>query len=143
MRKVSRLGLGLAGSLIGEVRRRDAAGSRRTPDHPLVDDAASMPGPALVGPVADFDAALLPDEIDRTQAKELALATGQVALQGATRRLRAVVVALPGALRDRLRSPAGGGLGGRPGRGRGRRPDLAGGPPSGLPGSGSSPCSRK
>jgi hypothetical protein len=87
LRKVTRLGLTLAGSLIGEAQRRGAPGSHRTPDRLLLQDAAGMPGPALVGPVVDYDMVLLPDEIDRTQAWELAVAAGKVALQGVGRRL--------------------------------------------------------
>jgi hypothetical protein len=95
MRKISRLGLGLAGALIGEVQRRDASGSHRTPDRLLLQDASGMPGPALVGPIADLDMVMLPEEIDPTQAKELALAAGRVALHGAARRLLGAVGALP------------------------------------------------
>jgi hypothetical protein len=91
LRKVTWFGFGLAGSLIGEVRRRDGSRLRRTPDRLLVEDPTGFPGPALVGPIADYDAVLLPDEIDREQAKELALAAGRVALQGAARRLRALL----------------------------------------------------
>ena len=87
-RKVTRLGLGLAGTLIAAVQRRGAAGPRRTPDRLLLKDAAGMPGPALVGTVADFDRVLLPDEVDPTQARELAMKAGKVALGGAGRRLR-------------------------------------------------------
>ena len=94
LRKVTRFGLGLAGSLIGEVQRRGAPGSRRTPDRLLIEDASGMPGPALVGPIADLDTVLPPDEVDRTQAKELALAAGKVALHGAARRLLRVAEAL-------------------------------------------------
>jgi hypothetical protein len=88
LRKASWFGFGLAGSVIGAVRRRDGSRLRRTPDRLLVEDASGFPGPALVGAIADYDAVLLPDEIDRTQAKELALAAGKVALQGVARRLR-------------------------------------------------------
>lgn len=87
LRKVTRLGLILAGSLIGEAQRRGATESHRTPDRLLLQDAAGMPGPALVGAVVDYDVLLLPDEIDRTQAWELAVAAGKVALQGIGRRL--------------------------------------------------------
>jgi hypothetical protein len=99
LRKATRFGLGLAGSLIGEVQRRGAPGSHRTPDRLLLEDAAGMPGPALVGPIAHYDMLLLPGEVDRTQAKELALAAGKVALYGAARRLLSVA----GALRRRDR----------------------------------------
>jgi hypothetical protein len=94
LRKVTRIGLGLAGSLIGEVQRRGTPGSHRTPDRLLIEDASGMPGPALVGPIADFDSVLPPDEVDRTQAKELALAAGKIALHGAARRLLRVAEAL-------------------------------------------------
>jgi hypothetical protein len=94
LRKATRLGLGLAGSLIGEVQRRGATGSHRTPDHLLIEDASGMPGPALVGPIAELDSVLPPDEVDRTQAKELALAAGKVALEGVARRLVSLAVAL-------------------------------------------------
>jgi hypothetical protein len=93
-RKVTRLGFGLAATLIAEVQRRGAAGSRRTSDRLLLEDASGMPGPALVGPIADFDRVLLPDELDPTQAKELAVAAGMVALGGAGRRLEGTVRAL-------------------------------------------------
>jgi len=86
LRNVSRLGLSLAGSLIGEVRRRDGSRLRRTPDHLLVEDASGIPGPALVDPVADYDRALVGD-VDRTQARELAVAAGRIALRGVGRRL--------------------------------------------------------
>ena len=94
LRKVTRFGLGLAGSLIGEVQRRGAPGSRRTPDRLLVEDPTGMPGPALVGPIADYDMVLLPDEITSMQAKELAVAAGKVALHGAARRLLSAANAL-------------------------------------------------
>jgi hypothetical protein len=97
LRTATRLGLGLAGSLIGEVQRRGAPGSHRTPDHLLLEDAEGMPGLALVGPIADNDMLLLPTEVDRTQAKELALAAGGAALRGVARRL----VSLAAALRKR------------------------------------------
>jgi hypothetical protein len=38
-RKVARLGFGLAGALIGAFGRRGRVGSRRSPDHLLVDDS--------------------------------------------------------------------------------------------------------
>jgi hypothetical protein len=96
LRKATRLGLGLAGSLIGEVQRRGAPGAHRTPDRLLLEDAAGMPGPALVGPVPDYDMLLLPDEIDRTQAKELAVVAGKLALEGVGRRLLSVAETLLG-----------------------------------------------
>jgi hypothetical protein len=86
LHKVTRLGLGLAGSLIGEVRRRDGSRHRRTPDHLLVEDPSGWPGPALVDTVADFDRVLV-GEVDRAQTKELAFAAGKVALGGVGRRL--------------------------------------------------------
>jgi hypothetical protein len=88
LRKVTWFGFGLAGSVIGAVRRRDGSRLRRTPDHLLVEDASGFPGPALVGPVADYDMVLLPDEIDRTQVKELGVVAGKVVLQGIAARLR-------------------------------------------------------
>jgi hypothetical protein len=91
LRKVTWLGFGLAGSLIGAVRRRDGSRLRRTPDHLLVEDASGFPGPALVGPIADYDMVLLPDEVDRTQAKELGVAAGKVVLQGIAGRLRSLL----------------------------------------------------
>jgi hypothetical protein len=87
LRTATRLGLGLAGSLIGEVQRRGAPGSHRTPDRLLLEDAEGMPGPALVGPIPHYDTLLLPTEIDRTQVKELALAAGGAALRGVARHL--------------------------------------------------------
>jgi hypothetical protein len=96
LRKATRLGLALAGSLIGEVQRRGAPGVHRTPDRLLVEDAAGMPGPALVGPVPDYDMLLLPDEIDRTQAKELAVVAGKIAFKGVGRRLLGVAATLLG-----------------------------------------------
>lgn len=86
-RKVTRLGFGLAGALIGAVQRRGGVGSRRTPDHLLLEDAEGMPGPALVVPVADYDRVLPPEEVDPSQAGELALAAGRIVLKGAARRL--------------------------------------------------------
>ncbi|MGH2940441.1 MAG: hypothetical protein ACRDPE_20225 [Solirubrobacterales bacterium] len=100
LRKVTWFGFGLAGSVIGAVRRRDGSRLRRTPDHLLVEDASGFPGPALVGPVADYDMVLLPDEIDRTQAKELGVAAGKVVLQGIAGRLRGLLAG------DRLGDPA-------------------------------------
>jgi hypothetical protein len=94
LRMATRLGLGLAGSLIGEVQRRGPARAHRTPDRLLLEDAEGMPGPALVGPIAYHDTLLLPVEIDRTQAKELALAAARVALHGAARHLLRVGEAL-------------------------------------------------
>jgi hypothetical protein len=88
LRKVTWFGFGLAGSVIGAVRRRDGSRLRRTPDHLLVEDASGFPGPALVGPIADYDMVLLPDEIDRTQVKELGVVAGKVVLQGIAARLR-------------------------------------------------------
>jgi hypothetical protein len=99
LRKATRLGFALAGSLIGQVQRRGAPGSHRTPDRLLVEDAEGMPGPALVGPVPDYDMLLLPEEIDSTQAKELAVAAGKVAFKGVGRRLLGVAATLLG--RDR------------------------------------------
>jgi hypothetical protein len=86
MRRVTRLGLAAAGSLIGEVRRRDGSRHRRTPDHLLVADASGFPGPALVDSLADYDRLLI-GEVDRAQARELTVAAGRVALQGIARRL--------------------------------------------------------
>jgi hypothetical protein len=77
-------------------------GSRRTPDRLLLENDSGMPGPALVGPVADFDMVLLPEEVDRAQARELALAAGKVALQGAGRRLTDGARALLGRERSRV-----------------------------------------
>jgi hypothetical protein len=91
LRKLTWFGFGLAGSLIGAVRRRDGSRLRRTPDHLLVEDASGFPGPALVGPVADYDMVLLPDEIDRTQVKELGIVAGKVVLQGIAARLRSLL----------------------------------------------------
>jgi hypothetical protein len=108
LRKATRVGFALAGSLIGEVQRRGAPGSHRTPDRLLIEDAAGMPGPALVGPVPDYDMLLLPDEIDSTQAKELAVAAGKVALQGVGRRLLDVAETLLGR-RDRAEEEVGDG----------------------------------
>ncbi|HWH19448.1 MAG TPA: hypothetical protein VN671_02865 [Solirubrobacterales bacterium] len=102
LRKATRFGLGLAGSLIGEVQRRGTPGSHRTPDHLLIEDASGMPGPALVGPIADLDSVLPPDEVDRTQARELALAAGKVALQGAARQLLSVARTLRQGKRDEV-----------------------------------------
>jgi hypothetical protein len=95
LRKATWFGFGLAGSVIEAVRRRDGSRLRRTPDHLLVEDASGFPGPALVGPVVDYDGVLLPEEIDRTQAKELALAAGKVVLQGVARRLRSALTEDP------------------------------------------------
>lgn len=86
-RNVTRLGLELAGALIWAVQRRDGSGARRTPDRLLLEDRSGMPGPALVDPVVDYDMVLPSAEVDRAQAKELALAAGKIALRGAARRL--------------------------------------------------------
>jgi len=88
-RKVTRLGLELAGALIGAVQRRGGSGTRRTPDRLLLEDSSGMPGPALIAPVADYDMVLPPAEVDRAQAKELAVAAGKIALRGAAGRLLA------------------------------------------------------
>jgi hypothetical protein len=90
MRRVARLGLAAAGSLIGEVRRRDGSRRRRTPDRLLVADASGFPGPALADSVADYDRVLI-GEVDRAQARELAVAAGRVALRGIARRLAALL----------------------------------------------------
>jgi hypothetical protein len=94
LRNATRLGFGLAGSLIGEVQRRGAPGAHRTPDRLLLEGAEGMPGPALVMPIADYDMLLLPTEVDRTQAKDLALAAGGAALRGAARHLLRAAEAL-------------------------------------------------
>lgn len=86
-RKVTRLGLELAGALIWAVQRRGGSGTRRTPDRLLLEDGSGLPGPALLEPVADYDMVLPPAEVDRAQAKELALAAGKIALRGAAGRL--------------------------------------------------------
>lgn len=91
LRKFTWFGFGLAGSVIGAVRRRDGSRLRRTPDCLLVEDASGFPGPALIQPIADYDMVLLPDEVDPTQAKELGVVAGKVALQGIARRLRSLV----------------------------------------------------
>jgi len=87
LRKVSWFGFGLAGSVIGAVRRRDGSRLRRTPDRLLVEDSSGYLGAALVGPIPDYDMVLLPGEIDRAQAKDLAVAAGKVVLGGLGRRL--------------------------------------------------------
>jgi hypothetical protein len=94
LRNATRLGFGLAGSLIGEVQRRGAPGAHRTPDRLLLESADGMPGPALVMPIADHDMLLLPTEVDRTQAKDLVLAAGGAALRGAARHLLRAAEAL-------------------------------------------------
>lgn len=86
-RKVTRLGFEAAGALIGAVQRRGGAGARRTPDHLLVEDAAGMPGPALTVPLADYDMVLPPEEVDREQARDLAVEAAKIALRGAAARL--------------------------------------------------------
>lgn len=91
LRKITWLGFGLAGSLIGAVRRREGSGHRRTPDRLLVEDASGFPGPALVGPIADYDMVLLPEEVDRTQAKELGVAACKIVLQSLAGRLRSLL----------------------------------------------------
>jgi hypothetical protein len=96
LRKASLVGIALAGSLIDGVQRRTGTGSHRTPDRLLVEDAAGMPGPALVGPLADYDRLLLPEEVDRAQVKELALAAAKLAAQGVGRRLLRLLDGLGG-----------------------------------------------
>jgi hypothetical protein len=86
-RKVTWLGLELAGALIWAAQRRAGSGTRRTPDRLLLEDGSGMPGPALVEPVVDYDMVLPPAEVDRAQAKELALAAGKIALRGVAGRL--------------------------------------------------------
>lgn len=90
-RKVAWLGYCLAGSVIGAVRRRDGSRRRRTPDRLLIEEASWFPGAALVAPVVDYHEVLVPEEVEATQAKELALAAGKEALQGLSRRLRNVL----------------------------------------------------
>ena len=87
IRRANRLTLDIAGSLILQIHRRGERKPRRTPDHLLIEDASGFPGPALVEPVADFEALLTPFEVDGIQAKELARAAGKAALDGAARRL--------------------------------------------------------
>lgn len=95
LRKATWFGFGLAGSLIGAVRRRDGS-RRRTPDQLLLKDASGTGGPALVAPVADYDMVLLPAEVDRAQAKELALAAGKSVVHGVARRLHELLAGDPG-----------------------------------------------
>jgi hypothetical protein len=99
IRRITRLTIRCAGSLILEVQRRDGRKPRRTPDHLLIEDASGLPGPALVEPVADFDRVLMPFEIDRTQAEELAAAAGKAALGGAVKHLLEAAQQLPGNVR--------------------------------------------
>jgi flagellar motor protein MotB len=95
IRRANRLTLDLAGSLILQVHRRGKQKPRRTPDHLLIEDASGFPGPALVEPVADFEALLMPFEVDGLQAKELARAAGKAALDGAVERLLETARRLP------------------------------------------------
>jgi hypothetical protein len=95
IRRANRLTLDLAGSLILQVHRRGRQKPRRTPDHLLIEDASGFPGPALVEPVADFEALLMPFEVDGLQAKELARAAGKAALDGAVERLLETARHLP------------------------------------------------
>jgi hypothetical protein len=87
IRRANRLSLDLAGSLILQIHRRGKHRSRRTPDHLLIEDASGFPGPALVEPIADLDALLMPTEIDRLQAKELTVAAARAAVDGGVERL--------------------------------------------------------
>jgi len=95
IRRANRLTLDLAGSLILQVHRRRKQKPRRTPDHLLIEDASGFPGPALIEPVADFEALLMPFEVDGLQAKELARAAGKAALDGAVERLLETARHLP------------------------------------------------
>jgi hypothetical protein len=77
------------------VQRRGGPKPRRTPERLLIEDASGFPGPALVEPIADFDRLLVPLVVDRTQAKELALAAGKAALDSAVERLLKTAQELP------------------------------------------------
>jgi hypothetical protein len=103
LRKVTWFGFGLAGSLIGAVRRRDGSRRRPTPDQLLVKDASGTLGAALVAPIADYDMVLLPAEVDRAQAQELALAAGKSALRGVARRLHELLAGDPGRVAEEER----------------------------------------
>ncbi len=96
LRKVNWFGFGLAGSLVGAVRRRDGSRRRRVPDRLLVKDASGSRGPALVAPVADYDVVLLPAEVGRAQAMELAVAASKSAIHGAGRRVHDLLATGPG-----------------------------------------------
>jgi hypothetical protein len=95
IRRITRLSLSWAGSLISEVHRRGRPKPRRTPERLLIEDASGFPGPALVEPIADFDRLLMPLVVDRTQAKELALAAGKAALDSAVEQLLKTAQELP------------------------------------------------
>jgi hypothetical protein len=95
IRRANRLTLDIAGSLILQIQRRGKQKPRRTPAHLLIEDASGFPGPALVEPVADFDALLMPFEVDGLQAKELARAAGKAALDSAVERLLETARHLP------------------------------------------------
>jgi hypothetical protein len=95
IRRITRLSFCCAGSLISEVYRRGTPKPRRTPERLLIQDASGFPGPALVEPIADFDRLLIPGKVDRTQAKELALAAGKAALEGAVKHLLEAAQELP------------------------------------------------
>jgi hypothetical protein len=95
LRKMSRLGASLAGSLIHEVHRRRRRAPLRTPGKLLLEDASGYPGPALVEPIADWDMLLLPSEIDRDQVKDLARAAGKAMLNGGVERMLEIVRDLP------------------------------------------------
>jgi hypothetical protein len=105
IRKLTRSGLGLAGTLIYEVQRRRGDGARRTPAELLIQDSSGLPGPALIEPVADWDMLLIPHEVDPDQAKDLARAAARTTLDAAAERLVELarefpenVRAIPGAL---------------------------------------------
>jgi hypothetical protein len=95
IRRITRLSFCCAGSLISEVHRRGTPKPRRTPERLLIEDASGFPGPALVEAIADFDRLLVPPEVDRTQAKELALAAGKAALDSVLGRLLTTARQLP------------------------------------------------
>lgn len=99
IRRFARCGFSLAGSMILEVRRRRGFGPRRTPADLLLEDAAGIPGPALVEPVPDWDMLLVPAEIDRDQVRSLARAAARTALDGAGERLLELAHDLPRSLR--------------------------------------------
>jgi hypothetical protein len=86
IRKLTRRGLDLSGSLILAVNRRRGDG-RRAPTDLMFRDSSGAPGPALVEPIADWDMVLVPLEIDPDQVKDLARAAGLTALCGARERL--------------------------------------------------------
>ena len=109
VRKITRLGASVAGSLIQDVHRRRRLEPRRTPGNLLVEDAFGFPGLALADLDPYPDPPLVPLEISADQAKDFARAAGRVVLEAGAGRMRELARAnlrdLPHALTERWRRP--------------------------------------